>query len=290
MIGLVTYGKYSRLTDDDRPLLGELAALGVAGAPVVWDDPSVDWTAFDALLLRSTWNYHLKPREFTAWLAELDDVGVPLWNPTAVVRWNMHKRYLRDLGQQGIGVPDTEWVARGDARPLPTILRERGWGDAIVKPAISASATDTWRVTGDGGAEEFRYRALVDRVDLLVQATVPEVATDGEWSLLYLGGTYSHAMLKRPRAGDFRVQAELGGTAEPATPAPDIIAAGDRIVSLIPGEWLFARVDGVRSRAGFLLMELECIEPLLFLSLAPGSARRLAEALVQRLEAPPSPS
>lgn len=283
MIGLVTCGTYPGLTDDDRPLLGELASLGVEARPVVWDDPGADWTAFDALVLRSTWNYHRRPREFTAWLAELDEIGVPLWNPTSVVRWNMHKRYLRELGEQGIPVPATEWVARGDARPLPAILRERGWRDVIVKPAISASATDTWRATGDGSAAASRYRALVNRVDLLVQATIPEVASDGEWSLLYLGGSFSHAMLKRPRDGDFRVQTELGGTAERADPPAALVAAGDRIVGHIPGEWLFARVDGVLTRDGFLLMELECIEPLLFLSRQPGSAATLARALADRL-------
>lgn len=283
MIGLVTYGKYPELTDDDRPLLGELAVLGVGARPVVWDDPSVDWTAFDALVLRSTWNYHLKPREFTAWLAELDEIGVPLWNPTPVVRWNLHKRYLRELGDKGVLVPPTEWVARAEARPLSALLGQRGWTDAIVKPSISASATDTWRTTGDAQGDDRRYRELVERADLLVQATIPEVATHGEWSLLYLGGSFSHAMLKRPKAGDFRVQTELGGTAARATPPAPVIEAGDRIVALIPGDWLFARVDGVLTRDGFMLMELECIEPLLFLAQQPGSAATLARSLADRL-------
>ena len=280
MIGLVTYKKYPDLTDDDRPLIHELADLGVEAAPVVWDAPRLRWTDLDALVLRSCWNYHLKPRAFIAWLGKVEDRGIPLWNAMSVVRWNMHKRYLRELEGQGVLIPPTEWVARGDPRPLPTLLRERGWPAAIVKPSISASATDTWRTTGDIGADDVRFRELVDRRDVLVQPVVGEIAAAGEWSLMYIGGTYSHAMLKRPRAGEFRVQAEHGGTATPGEPPAAAIDTADRIVGLIPGDWVYARVDGVMTPGGFMLMELECIEPVLFLGNAPGSARRLAEAIV----------
>jgi glutathione synthase/RimK-type ligase-like ATP-grasp enzyme len=283
MIGLVTYGKYPALTDDDRPLLAELESLGVEAAPVVWDEASVDWTSFDALLLRSPWNYHLKPREFEAWLTELEEIEVPLWNSVAVVRWNMHKRYLRELAGKGVLTPPTEWVARADARPLAALLQQKGWPDAIVKPAISASATDTWRTTTDATADDRRYRALVERGDLLVQPVIPEVEREGEWSLMYLDGRFSHAMLKRPRAGDFRVQAEHGGTAVVGQAPAELVAAADRVVALIPGPWVYARVDGVATDAGFMLMELECIEPVLFLAEAPGSAATLARALAARV-------
>lgn len=283
MIGLVTHDRYPHLTDDDRPLIAELAALGVEAAPAVWDDPSVDWTAFDALVLRSCWNYHLKAREFAAWLSELEEIGVALWNPVAVVRWNMHKRYLRDVEAAGTLIPPTEWVARADARPLPALLSQRGWSDAIVKPAISASATDTWRTSGDPRADDRRFRELVERADVLVQPVIPEVAADGEWSLMYIDGAYSHAMLKRPRAGDFRVQTELGGTAVRAEPPAPCVPAADAIVRRIPGDWLFARVDGVLTPGGFMLMELECIEPLLFFAQQPGGAAAFARALRARL-------
>ena len=283
MVGLVTYGKFPDLTDDDRPLLRALAALGVDAAPVVWDKPGAHWVGFDTLVMRSAWNYHTKPREFTGWLTMLDQRRIALWNPVPVVRWNMHKRYLRELEAAGVLVPPTEWVARGDARLLRTVLQERGWDDAIVKPAISASATDTWRTTGDVVADDRRFAELSGRRDVLVQPMIREVATTGEWSLLYIDGGFSHAMRKRPRAGDFRVQAEHGGTAQPATAPGELVAAGLRIVRQIPGDWVYARVDGVETPQGFMLMELELIEPVLFLAECPGSVARLAAAIAARV-------
>ena len=279
MIGLVTYSKHPDLTDDDRPLLRALAELGLEGAPVVWDKPDVRWSDYEALVLRSTWNYHTHPRKFTEWLLGLEARGVPLWNPVPLVRWNMHKRYLRELEAQGVLVPPTEWVARGDPRPLRTLLATRGWSDAIVKPAISASATDTWRTTGNVVEDDRRFGELAWRRDVLVQPTIPEVARDGEWSLMYIAGTFSHAMRKRPRAGDFRVQVEHGGSAMREEPAAAVVAAGDGIVAKIPGDWLYARVDGVVVPAGFMLMELELIEPVLFLSEREGAIQAFAQGI-----------
>lgn len=283
MIGLVTYSSLPALSDDDRPLLAELAALGHRAAPVVWNDPGVDWACFSALVLRSCWDYHVRAVEFGAWLDRIESAGIPVWNPPRVVRWNMHKGYLRNLESRGVLVTPTEFLERGNARPLASLLSLRGWRDAVVKPAVSASATDTWRTSGDTAADERHFRALADRADVLVQPLIAEVAAEGEWSLMYIGGRYSHAMLKRPGPGDFRVQAELGGTATRAEPSRHALAAANDIVALIPGDWLYARVDGVVTQRGFMLMELECIEPLLFLGAAPGSCARLTRGLLDRL-------
>lgn len=282
MIGLVTYARYPDLTDDDRPLLRALAARGLEASPVVWDKPEVRWSDYQALVLRSTWNYHTHPRKFTEWLLSLEARDIPVWNPVSIARWNMHKRYLRELEGQGVLVPPTEWVARGDPRPLRTLLSTRGWSDVIVKPAISASATDTWRTTGNVIEDDARFAELAWRRDVLVQPTIPEVARDGEWSLMYIGGRFSHAMRKRPRAGDFRVQAEHGGTAMREDPPTAVVAAGDGIVARIPGDWVYARVDGVVTSAGFMLMELELIEPVLFLAEQEGAVDQLADAIAAR--------
>lgn len=283
MIGLVTYPTYPRLTDDDRPLIDDLAALGVPAKPVIWSDAGVDWRAFDALVLRSCWDYHLRPNVFRAWLERIEELGVPLWNPAPVVRWNMHKGYLRDLAGQGVLVPDTEWLAAGDDITLTAVLDMHGWSDAIVKPAISASATDTWRTSTSLVEDEKRFAEQLNRSDVLVQAVVREVAMDGEWSLIYIDGEYSHATLKRPSAGDFRVQIEHGGTAVPARAPAHAIAAGTDLLGKIPGALLFARIDGVVTAQGFMLMEAECIEPVLFFAQAPGARARLAKGIRDRL-------
>jgi glutathione synthase/RimK-type ligase-like ATP-grasp enzyme len=283
MIGLVTYATYPELTDDDRPLIGELAAVGLEAVPVIWDDRDVRWSRFSALVMRSAWDYHLRPGPFVEWLGMVESRGLPLWNSVETVRWNMHKRYLRELASRGVLVPRTEWLARADPRPLSAIMRHNGWSDAIVKPAISASATDTWKTSGDPVADDRRHRELAERSDLLVQEVIPEVASDGEWSIIFIGGEYSHATIKRPRPGDFRVQTELGGSAAPATPPPGVIEAATAITGHIPGEWMFARIDAVVTARGLMLMEAECIEPLLFFEHEPASRGRFARALSQRV-------
>jgi len=283
MIGLVTYPKYPELTADDRPLIAELDALGLSARPVTWGDPAVHWSEFEALVLRSCWDYHLRPREFAGWLDQVDGEGVPIWNPAPLVRWNMHKGYLRDLASEGVLVPETEWVPARAGVTLSAILDMHGWTEAIVKPAISASATDTWRTSHDLTDDGRRFAELLGQSDILVQRVIPEVATRGEWSLVFIDGAFSHATMKRPRAGDFRVQTEHGGTAEPVSAPDAIVAAGDAVTRHLRGPWLFARIDGVETPEGFMLMEVECIEPHLFFGHAPGSRARFARALARRI-------
>ena len=285
-IGLVTYAKAPTLTEDDRPLLDNLSALGFSAAPVRWDDSQIRWSGFDALVLRSVWDYHVRHDEFDAWLATLERLGVPTYNSVPVVRWNMHKSYLRDLEAKGVAIPPTVWLNRGTpAVSLSRVMRDAGWDDVIVKPAVSASATDTWRVRiANAERDSAHVRALVARADVLVQRYVPEVSTVGEWSIVLIDGGFSHAVLKRPRGDDFRVQEEHGGSSTPAEPPKEVVAAALRIAGLIPGEWLFARIDGVTSGSEFVLMEAECIEPHLFFGFHPGARTRLAEALAARIQ------
>lgn len=279
MIGFVTYGKQPDLTADDSPVLNLLLTRGLAARAVRWDDPDVRWEDFRVLVLRSTWDYHLRPREFVDWLEMISSADIALWNPAPLVRWNMHKRYLRELAARGVLIADTEWLARADPRPLSAIMRHRGWANAIVKPAISASATNTWLTSGDTLADDQRYRGLVERCDALVQEVIPQIPAAGEWSLVFLGGDFSHATLKRPRPGDFRVQVELGGSANPAVASAELLRSAAAVAELIPKPWLYARIDGVETPRGFMLMEVECIEPDLFLRHSPGAHERFANAI-----------
>ncbi|HYC52313.1 MAG TPA: hypothetical protein VEB19_14470 [Gemmatimonadaceae bacterium] len=283
MIGFVTYAKQSTLTDDDRPLIAALTQHGIDAMPVRWDDDTVRLGDFDALVLRSTWDYHLRVAEFERWLTHVEAANVPLWNPVALVRWNLHKRYLCELAEAGVLIPRTQWLTRGAAMSLRDVMDSEGWQDAIVKPAVSASATDTWRVRLDDDQDATRFDALLQRSDVLVQELIGEVAAVGEWSLMFIGGAFSHATLKRPRAGDFRVQTELGGTAVPASASTEAIATAEGIMSHLPTPTLYTRVDGVVTPRGFMLMEVECIEPVLFFEQHPGSRDVFASALLERL-------
>lgn len=300
-IALVTYAAAPDLTPDDRLLRDALESLGAAAEPVAWDGPHVDWTGYDLVLLRSPWDYFLRPDEFSHWVEDLAARGVNLVNQPAVIRWNSDKRYLLELERHGIPTIPTTLVADEEAGgSLETLLRSRGWDDAVVKPAISGGAHDTWRTSlatarADQAAfEEVRARAASGGV--LVQPFVEEVVRDGEWSLLFFDGVYSHAAIKRARGGDFRVQQAHGGVYAAATPpdvciaqAARVVAAGAACAGVEAGDLAYARVDGViRDVDGMptlLLMELECIEPRLFFLQAPAAAGRMASSIMRRLGA-----
>jgi glutathione synthase/RimK-type ligase-like ATP-grasp enzyme len=281
-IALVTYRGLPGLSVDDQLLLAPLAARGIRAVAASWDDPAVAWASYDALVVRSTWNYHTSFDAFRAWIDRVDALGVPLWNPPAVLRWNASKTYLSDLAAGGVDVVPTRWVAAGAGPDLAEVLADAGWPDAVVKPAVSASAYETWRIVGGRvtAEDEARFRRIVaSPAGAMVQRFVPELATNGEWSLMFIAGDYSHAVLKRPRAGDFRVQHEHGGSADPLAPPAHVLAAAREITARIPGRWLYARVDGVEIGRRFVLVELELLEPSMFLAAAPSAADHFAAAI-----------
>src|SRR5688572_26525940 len=181
-VALVTCRKVPALTDDDRLLQPALESHGAAAEAVAWDDPGVDWSRFDRVVLRSVWDYHLRPREFDAWLTGRERDGATTWNPPALVRWNAHKAYLRTLAERGIATLDTEWIARGSAASLGAVMDARGWSDVVAKPAVSASAYRTFRVAREeAAARQPGLDAILADGDALVQPFAPEIA-DGEWS------------------------------------------------------------------------------------------------------------
>jgi glutathione synthase/RimK-type ligase-like ATP-grasp enzyme len=283
-IALATAAKLPTLNDDDRLLIPALAELGFTAVPAVWDAPDVCWDEFrgggGAVLVRSCWDYHYRLEEFLAWVTRLERAGVPLWNPPAVLRWNSHKGYLRDLAARGVPIVPTRWLARGRAVGLAQLLHDERWSDAVVKPAVSASAHGTWRTSFErAGADQARLDELLRAGDVMVQPFVSEVSDAGEWSILFLDGQFSHAVLKRPAGADYRVQWEFGGTAESMVPPANLVADAEAVMAAVPGDPVYARVDGVERDGRLMLMELELIEPHLFLGWDPGAAARLAEAI-----------
>lgn len=281
MILFATSAEYADLTEDDHLLAGALEARGVAVEPLVWNE--VDAASVDAaalVLIRSCWDYHLHPERFIGWIEALHARGITVVNPPALVRWNMHKRYLLDLAARGVAIIPTVRVTPEDARPLAAILADAGWDEAVIKPAVSLNAWETWRERReDAGRDEARFAALRARGDVLVQPFMPQVAEEGEWSLVFFGTEYSHAVLKRPAPGDFRVQVEHGGSIAAVEPPPAVLAAAQATVRAAAPAPQYTRVDGVRVGDGFQLMELECIDPVLSFGLAPGSADRFAGVL-----------
>jgi len=279
-IGFVTSAELRDLTPDDRSVVPVLAARGVEVAPVVWTEPLPN--RLDGLVLRSTWDYHLRLDDFLAWVASVEGSGLPLWNAPAAVRWNVHKGYLLEVEARGIPIVPTRHAARGSGVALPALLREAGWAEAVVKPSVSGGAFETWRA-GPGESDALRFARQLGAMDCLVQPFLPELVSGGEWSLLFLGDRYSHAVLKRPVSGDFRVQEEFGGAFAPAEPPSGLLSAARAALEAAGQTTLYARVDGVVRGGRFELMELELVEPSLFLGTAPGSAERFAGEILEVL-------
>ena len=283
----MTYDARPEPTDDDRLLADELSARGVVVHAMPWSDPTARWSAFDSVVVRSPWDYFLRAGEFHAWLDRLDADGARMHNDVRILRWNADKSYLRDLEARGIPVIPTLWLDRGDATSLAELRRVRGWAELVVKPTVSGGAHRTWRATVDSQtADDTRLAEMTGEFPVMVQPLIGEIEREGEWSLVFFAGRYSHAVLKRPRSGDFRVQREHGGTIEAAEPSASMIAAAERAIAAIPfggATPLYARVDGCVVDDEFLLMELEVLEPELFLRCAPESATRLADALLARM-------
>jgi glutathione synthase/RimK-type ligase-like ATP-grasp enzyme len=270
-VALVSYAGCPELTDDDRLLLPALRHLGVEAKCTVWDAP-VDWTQFDQVVLRSCWDYHLRANEFLDWVGRLEQSAVQIQNSPCLVRWNADKRYLRQLEAAGASIPATVWLEDSEEVSVQEILAIRGWESAVVKPTVSASAHNLRRV--------FKGEALVRvKGPALVQEFIPEILSAGEWSLVFIGGRYSHSVIKRPTPGDFRVQWQFGGDAVPAEAAEETIEAVTKLLAALPDQSLYARVDGIECKSGFVLMELELIEPVLFLGIASAS-ERLAKSIV----------
>lgn len=287
-IAFVTSVAHADLTPDDRLAVEALEQRGAEVSAAVWTDQSIDWSSFDSIILRSTWDYYERAVEFRAWIDALDAIAAPVWNPPPVLRWSMKKTYLQDLAKAGVSVVPTIWLSKGDAPDLGSLLAERGWTEAIVKPVISANASRTWRVCSATASEHnAELAASLGAGDMMVQPFIAEIQTRGEWSMMFIDGQFSHAVRKTPCAGDFRVQATYGGESIAGEPSPDVLASARRALDAAPSPWLYARVDGIETVSGFVLLELEMLEPSFYFGDTPTGAARFADAIIARASIAP---
>ena len=232
------------------------------------------WERFDAVVIRSTWDYHKHLEEFLAVLEQIKRLA----NPLEVVRWNARKTYLRDLEARGLPVVPTVWNPRPDA----SLFDQLGTDEIVIKPVVSASAFHTYRLRR---GEEMET-AFADR-EVMVQPFLRSIVEEGEYSLFFFGGELSHAVLKSPKEEDFRVQEEHGGLIRRVDPPAALVDLGHRIVESLPAPTLYARVDLARLDSGaYALMELELIEPSLYFRTDPESPRRFARAFRDWITSP----
>lgn len=246
-----------------------------------WDDPDVNWSSFDVIILRTTWDYHIKFEKFRSWLELIAATGVPMFNSLNVIRWNFHKKYLLELEEIGIPLPGTAFFSErlSDFPDLRALMNSRKWEQVVVKPCISAGGYKTTLVKAIGDVETGQQdlETLLQERDAMVQEFIPEVTTKGEMSLVFLGRVFSHAVIKVP-SGDFRVQ--YGCPVLPYEPTETVKTIAQAAVNQVQGDLLYARVDMVeRDTNGVVLMEFEAIEPQLFLRQHPDAPENFAKAL-----------
>lgn len=265
---------------DDDLAHAPLARRGWRVETVPWNRPGVDWQRYDLVAIRSTWDYQHQADAFLTTLGAIEASGARLENPLEIVRWNMRKIYLRDLAAKGVPVVPTIWRERlspGDLRPL---FDATECEEAVIKPVMSGNAQGAWRLDRAGvesqAAEIEAYFA--DRA-LMMQSFEQAIVSEGEFSLLYFNGEFSHAILKVPKPGDFRVQEEHGSEIRSITPEPALLAAGNAAIDAIGRKLLYARADLVRHGDEFRVMELELVEPALYLRMDPGAPDRFADAV-----------
>ena len=283
-VALVTCAQFPDLSPDDQLLPPALKRLGLEPVAVCWDDPGQRWGSYDAVVLRSCWDYHHRFSGFVRWLHLLESSGARVHNGLPTVRWNLRKTYLRQLEAAGIPVTGTVWAPMGSSTSLGEIRRSTGWDALVVKPTVSASAWETWLMERAGtDADEERFARLLRDHDLMVQPFLPSIVTEGETSFVFLAGRFSHAVRKRPKAGDFRVQEEHGGTAAREEVGADLVRQAARAVALAPGSPLYARTDGVVVNGTLVVTELELVEPMLYFGWDEDAADRLATGIERAL-------
>lgn len=283
---LLITGQGMPVFDSETPLLVEaLTAAGIESETVAWR-AARDWSAAPLVLLRSPWDYTGHWQDFLAWT---DHVGgsTRLLNPPEIIRWNSHKQYLLELQRCGVPAMPTALLRRGESidtrRTLSTLADRFRSSDLIVKPAIGINAQGAKRGRAEDPSIASHLRGLLDEGDALVQPFASQILSAGECSLIFFGGQFSHAVRKRPRDGDFRVQDNHGGTVAPYEPSAAELRTAGAALAAAPGECAYARVDLVSFDGNPAVMELELIEPELFLRHSPRAAQSFAEDLATEL-------
>lgn len=272
----------------ESALWAALAERGVEFERPAWDGEGTDWGAFDAVVVRTTWNYHLARTQFLAWVEAVAE-RTPIFNPPAVLRWNSEKSYLRELDAAGVAVAPTLWLDQGRKADLSNLVAERGWQRAMLKPLVGAVASDTLRFRADeqdlAAAQLFLDGCLEQRA-MMLQPYLARVETGGEVSILLIDGEPTHAVRKVPVPGEYRVQDEHGATDHAVPLDPALVDIARRCLRVVPCEEapLYARADFLFDDDDRpLINELELIEPMFFFQHHPGAADTFADALLARI-------
>ncbi len=281
-IAFATSSEIPNLLTDDLLVVEKLAFQGIQVLPAVWDDKSVNWSEFAAVIVRSPWDYFLKADAYFQWVQSFlnKNSGTKLLNPPQAILNNIDKRYILDFEQQGIAIIPTHCVEKDTQASLKDILEMHSWDKVVIKPVVSAGAYGTWRSNLDKSEKhQEKFAEQITREAIFIQPFMPEIQSEGEWSIMYFNGKYSHSVLKSVAGDDFRIQEEFGGTTKAVEATADILKQTQKIMDLQIEPLLYARVDGVIRDGQFLLMELEINEPSLFFEFSESGVENFVEAV-----------
>ena len=280
-VGILTCARLPELLESDQKLIPLFKKYNINAKAVIWDDDSIDWTTFDYLLFRNTWDYYQKENTFNDWLKKMESLGIKTLNPLAVIQQNKHKFYLKELEKKGVLILPTIFLEKNSKKNLENILPE-SWKKIVIKPAFSAGSYLT-KLVDSSELEPIQkeFEEHFETKDFLLQEFRPEIKELGETSLIFFNGNFSHAINKKPVEGDFRVQIQYGGNYTLVEPSIELITQAQAILKQIPEKLLYARIDGIVKDNQLHLMEIELIEPDLYFDIAIGSRERFVEAFLK---------
>ncbi|HEX9253264.1 MAG TPA: hypothetical protein VF870_13545 [Ignavibacteriaceae bacterium] len=268
----------------DKLLIEPLKSIGWSAEEISWRSESVNWNDYDAVIVRSTWDYQNNSEKFIKVLEKINNVS-HLENNLELMKWNMNKNYLFDLEQKGVKIVDTIWEKSFNSILAHQYFDKLNSEEIIIKPNISANADNTFRLSKENFNEHIpELEKIFASREFMVQPFLKNIIGEGEYSLFYFGGKFSHSVLKKPKEKDFRVQEEHGGDIQPFAVSSEIIAIAESIIKKLFTIPLYGRVDLVRTnKKEFALIELELIEPSLYLNKDEQAPNKFVRAFEERI-------
>ncbi len=269
-----------QLFEEDNLLLQGFEARGFQARPIVWNQPKIDWSQFDIVLIRSTWDYLDDQDRFLHVLAQIEASPCRLFNPLSAVRWNIDKHYLFDLEQWGVPIIPTCLASNVETDTLHRLFVDAQVPTVILKPTIGLGGSHSYRVPLDELNHTLTtLRASQPHREYLIQPFIEGIVTEGEWSFIYFNRQLSHVLLKKPAPNDYRVQGIYGGTVHAVEPQAHDLLQAEAVMAKLSSDILYARLDFVRVGRHLSVIEIELIEPIFSFNLFPESIGRLVDAI-----------
>ncbi|WGH76164.1 hypothetical protein P8625_03070 [Tenacibaculum tangerinum] len=266
--------------DEDNYVKIALENQGLKVIRLSWDDATFDWSTTKYILFRTTWDYFDRFTEFSIWLNNVSKQTI-LLNSEKIIRWNIDKHYLQDLQQNGVSICESYFIEKETQITLNELSKMYRLTDFVIKPCISGAARHTYKITSENLTEhEEIFSKLIAEEAMIIQPFQYNIVEKGEISLMVMNGKFTHAVLKRAKSGDFRVQDDFGGSVHNYTPTPEEIAFAENAVKACIELPIYARVDVFTDNSGNLaIAELELIEPELWFRNHPAAANELAKGI-----------